>query len=146
MSIIRVEKNKNYTTICNVFLEDKRLSWKAKGILAYLLSRPDDWKIYKQHLKTVSKDGYDGTHTGFEELVKYGYASKKKYTIAGRWRFEYTIREIPFGNYRNGITVTENPELINTDVLSTEKLKKYNNNERLKKIKQLKNNFKIKSF
>lgn len=40
--IIRVEKHtKNFVILNKVFLEDKRLSFKSKGILTYLLSKPD---------------------------------------------------------------------------------------------------------
>lgn len=41
--IIRVEKHtKNFVVINKKFLEDKRISFKAKGILTYLLSKPDN--------------------------------------------------------------------------------------------------------
>ena len=42
-NIVRVEKNKNYTIINNTSLYDERLSWKAKAIHAFMLSKPDDW-------------------------------------------------------------------------------------------------------
>lgn len=43
MSIMRVEKNKDYTIMNRTALNDKRLSWKAKGTMAYMLSMPDDF-------------------------------------------------------------------------------------------------------
>ena len=45
MAVFRVEKNKNYTVMSNVHLRDGRLSLKAKGLLAMILSLPDDWNI-----------------------------------------------------------------------------------------------------
>ena len=36
------EKDSNYSVINNTGLKDERLSWKAKGILAYALTLPDD--------------------------------------------------------------------------------------------------------
>lgn len=42
MGIIRVKKDSNYSVINNTGLKDERLSWKAKGILAYALTLPDD--------------------------------------------------------------------------------------------------------
>jgi len=45
-NIIRVEKNKNYSVVNNTVLRDTKISWKAKGIMAYMLSKPDDWTFY----------------------------------------------------------------------------------------------------
>lgn len=46
MKIIRKDKKDNYTTIDNGYLQNKNLSFKAKGIMTYILSLPDDWVIY----------------------------------------------------------------------------------------------------
>ena len=35
MAVFRVEKDTNYTTICNYHLRDKTLSLKAKGLKSY---------------------------------------------------------------------------------------------------------------
>ena len=43
MAIFRIEKTKNYTVMSNYHLKDKRLSFKAKGLLSYMLSLPDCW-------------------------------------------------------------------------------------------------------
>ena len=46
--VIRVKKRpSNFVMMDKTFLEDDRLSYKAKGLLAYLLSKPDDWKVIK---------------------------------------------------------------------------------------------------
>lgn len=45
MSIIRVNKSEQYTVIANQPLNDERLSWEARGVLAYLLSKPDGWQV-----------------------------------------------------------------------------------------------------
>lgn len=43
MAVFRIEKNKNYTTMSNYHLRDRRLSLKAKGLLSLILSLPDGW-------------------------------------------------------------------------------------------------------
>lgn len=43
MAIFKIEKNKNYTVMSNYHLRDKSLSLKAKGLLSYMLSLPEDW-------------------------------------------------------------------------------------------------------
>jgi len=44
----------NFTILRNSTLEDTRLSWEARGMLAYLLSKPDNWVISTKHLITQS--------------------------------------------------------------------------------------------
>jgi hypothetical protein len=43
MERIKTIKNKNYTTISNVFLKDKEISLKSKGLLALVMSLPENW-------------------------------------------------------------------------------------------------------
>ena len=44
MNRIKVNKNKDYTTISNIFLKDNNLSLKAKGFLAVIMSLDDNYK------------------------------------------------------------------------------------------------------
>ena len=46
----RKRKKNGFTQVSNAMLEDTRLSWRAKGLLCYMLSRPDNWKINKTDL------------------------------------------------------------------------------------------------
>lgn len=48
MPVFRVEKNSNYTTMCNYHLRDQGLSLKGKGLLSMLLSLPDTWNYSAQ--------------------------------------------------------------------------------------------------
>jgi hypothetical protein len=71
--IVRTKKNRNYTTINNTVLEDERLSWRARGIAAYLLSKPDDWRIDHTHLWKNGKEGRDAVLAAMKELEDCGY-------------------------------------------------------------------------
>ncbi|EJD8529897.1 replication protein, partial [Staphylococcus pseudintermedius] len=52
MATFRVYKESgNFVTVHKDFIHDSNISWKAKGILLYLLSRPDDWQIYETELE-----------------------------------------------------------------------------------------------
>lgn len=78
-NIIRVEKRDNpYLIIDKTGLTDDRLSWKAKGLLAYLLSLPDDWTVRERDLAKRSKDGRDSTRSGIQELINNGYVIRKR--------------------------------------------------------------------
>lgn len=75
--IIRVEKNRNFTVIHNEFLRRKDLSWKAKGILAYVLHLPDDWEIRVTELIRHATDGKASFYSGWKELIKAGYVKSE---------------------------------------------------------------------
>lgn len=94
--IIRVEKSTNYSVINNDFLRRNDLSWKAKGIMAYLLTLPDDWTIYINELIKHSTDGRAGFYSGWNELKKEGYITRYPVREKGKIiRWETIVREIP---------------------------------------------------
>ena len=41
-TIIRAQRRHRFVIVDQRAVEDSRLSWAARGLLAYLLSRPDD--------------------------------------------------------------------------------------------------------
>lgn len=112
MSIIKVSKKKtNFTVIDNTGIQDKELSWKAKGLLCYLISLPDDWEINISDLKSRSKDGRDSTSAGIQELIENGYIIRQSFrNEGGQFIYTYTVFEVPQLENRNGKTVTENPK------------------------------------
>ena len=75
--IIRVENHtKNFVVLNKNFLEDKRLSFKSKGILTYLLSKPDDWTVRVNELISASTDGESSVRSALKELETCGYYRK----------------------------------------------------------------------
>ncbi|MCB2308874.1 helix-turn-helix domain-containing protein [Clostridium estertheticum] len=96
MATIRVQKNKDYSVISNVGLNDANLSFKAKGILAYLLSKPDDWTCQVQDLSKNSTDGRDSVYNGLKELRASGYLIKRPIKVNGKvTEWEEILFEIP---------------------------------------------------
>ena len=70
----KIKLKNGFTQISNTVLLDGRLSFKARGILALLLSRPADWRIYLSEISERSnKDGKKAIQSGFKELVDFGY-------------------------------------------------------------------------
>lgn len=108
MSKITIKKKtSNFTIIDNTCLQDISLSWKAKGLLTYLLHLPDDWTIYLNDLKNRSSDGKDSTRSGLDELIKNKYIKRKSIRLNGRFNgYEYEVFEKP---YQVGKTDTEKP-------------------------------------
>ena len=97
MPIYRTEKNKDYVVMSNVFLQRKDLSIKAKGLLAYMLSLPDDWKFTIGGLTSQLKECKSAVATMLNELESNGYLRRSyKRTVDGRIsEAVYEIHEHP---------------------------------------------------
>lgn len=77
--ILRTNKNKNYTTLCNVALNDPELSLKAKGLFAFLMSKPDDWRISYRGLAAQLKEGKVAILGALKELEDAGYLQRARH-------------------------------------------------------------------
>lgn len=73
MSVFKIEKNKNYTVMSNYHLRDRNLSYKAKGLLSFMLSLPEDWDYSINGLVAVSKEGVKAIKNILQELQRCGY-------------------------------------------------------------------------
>lgn len=123
--IHRCKKTTNFTCMLNYHLQDQKLSFKAKGMLSYLLSLPDNWKINLTHLATVSTESIDATRSCMRELIVAGYIERKKlHDKNGRILYEYIIDEHNFdkiSNLSKGLPHMENPAAVNPILLNTNK-------------------------
>jgi len=77
-TIFRIHKNKDFTILPNVTLQDENLTWGARGLLAFLLSLPDDWTVYNKHLYKSSPAGRVATDRIMKELISAGYIERKR--------------------------------------------------------------------
>ena len=94
--IHRRKKPSKYVQLDNRLLQDETLSWKAKGLLAYLLALPEDWQVNIADLTKRSTDGRDGTASGIKELVAAGYVFRERVTNRGRFEgYDYHVFEQP---------------------------------------------------
>lgn len=107
--IIRVKKcQNNFVMMDKTFLEDTRLSFKAKGILAYLLSKPDNWKVIVGNLVNYAADGKASVYAGLKELKECGYYQK------------VPVRDERGHFIRWESTIYENPELFEKSLETVE--------------------------
>lgn len=128
MAVFRVNRNKNYTHMANYHFRDKKLSWKAKGILSTMLSLPDNWDYSLAGLAALADDGLSATRSAVKELENYGYLNRQPIKENGKivdW--EYQIFEKPqvekplVENPQVGNPLVENRTQLNTKQLSTKK-------------------------
>lgn len=149
MTIIRVSRYTDpYSRIKRDVIQDGRLSWSAKGMLAYLLSLPESWEPHVSHLIKVSTGGRDAVYTIIKELRKYGYMEHhRQRDEAGRvQRAYYIVYEEPLASLNQlsallpakpeEVTTAEglphpvspdvvNPDLEKPDVLNNKYIKKH---------------------
>ena len=82
MSIIRAPRPEgNFYLLSKSISEDRRLSWAARGVLVFLLGKPDHWEISVAHLRgetaTSGKPtGRDGVYGLLQELINAGYVQR----------------------------------------------------------------------
>lgn len=97
MSIIRVEKTKNYTIISNYHFREKNMSLKAKGLLSLMLSLPENWDYSIAGLVAICKENETSIKTALDELKQFGYLEVIKKmpneTKTGRIEYEYIVYE-----------------------------------------------------
>lgn len=85
-----------FTVLSNAVLRDSRLSFKARGLLAYLLSLPDNWQTSAEHLATQSPDGAYSIRTALTELEEAGFIRRTKHRDdLGRVRTVTTVFDTP---------------------------------------------------
>ena len=130
-------KNANYTTISNVFLRDKELSLKAKGLLATILSLPENWDFSIKGICATIKEGTTAVYSAIDELKEHGYCKvvtnrNEKGMIVGN---DYTFYEDPSMenlNVGNQTQINTNISLPNTkDTDNKEKNKEEETNKEL---------------
>jgi len=90
----------HFTIIPNDWLRDERLSWKARGLLAYLMSHRVGWETSLERLASEGPDGRDAVRSGLTELTEAGYLAVRRArnadgTLAGTDFDLVDPREIP---------------------------------------------------
>jgi len=130
--ILHKLKTDNFTMIDNKVIRDKRLSWKAKGILVYLLSRQEGWRVQVSDIMQRSTDREVAVRSALRELRRYGYAKLEDIREGGRIvERRFTICEDgglidPYLLNRENL----NEEILNREILQLNKTGEENKTEK----------------
>ena len=126
MSVFKITKNNNYTVMSNYHLRDKNLSYKAKGLLSFMLSLPDNWDYSMRGLEKISKENIKAIRTILQELEKNKYLVRtRKQGEYGRFYYDYSIYETPYDlvpYYQKGYADNGHSQKdiqINTNIINT---------------------------
>jgi len=86
--IIRTPHRERFAVIDKRALEDDRLSWRARGLLAYLLSKPDYWEVMVGHLVKAAPTGRTIVRSTLRELEEFGYIVRTDQSHRGDGTFD----------------------------------------------------------
>ncbi|MFF7994745.1 hypothetical protein ACFZDG_33860 [Kitasatospora xanthocidica] len=98
MRIHRSAHARNFTVLPNALLQDRRLSYTARGLLADLLSRPDGRREDGRHMADTSPQGRGAIRRALKELTHAGY-------------YRVDIVRTPDGTVRSEAHVYDTPQL-----------------------------------
>lgn len=111
----------------NHCFKNKNLSYKAKGMLAAMLSFPDGWNFSVAGLAGLSTDGESSVKSALNELKQEGYvrvyAERDERGQISKWH--YDISEVPLDGENQEV---ENPDVENPHVDNQPSYKVLNNN------------------
>ena len=123
----RIDQEKDYTVVNNHILRDNTLSWRARGLFVYILSKPTTWKVYTKDLINQATEGRDAMRKAMAELIKAGYIEKHQINQNGTFgNVIYKVYQIPLTEK----PLTEKPL---TENQSTYKVKNKSNTELINK-------------
>lgn len=104
----------HFSTFSNEIIRDTRLSYKARGILLDLLSRPDNWRVSAKMLAANGVDGRDAIMSGLKELRDLGYiVTQRSQDDKGLWSTESVVYDTPRTAFPSSVEPSsENPVVI----------------------------------
>lgn len=123
MPIIHNETRERYTCIDNDALQTSTLSLKARGMLATLLSLPQDWSFNQQGLVNLCSDGLTAVRSALDELEELGYLDRSRVRDdAGRLgEAVWTVREKPISGKPTSVNPISEYRILDTLKLQSNK-------------------------
>jgi len=105
VSIIRSPRlESNFSIMSNAVIRDSRLSYRARGVLLEILSRPDNWRVSGDSLARSGKEGRDAILTALKELRDCGYIRTE-------------TKRLPNGRFETNNYVYDTPQDVSVSVL-----------------------------
>ncbi len=104
MTILRIQKHEtNFVVLDKTFVNDPNISMQAKGLLTYLLSLPNNWRVNIQDLTKRFSNGKHAISSTINELIKVGYIERyRSRKTTGKFAsMEYCVHEQPISTQLN---------------------------------------------
>jgi len=92
----RVGRHEPFENIPRRVLQDGTLSFRARGVLCYLLSKPDHWRTSAEKLARETTEGRDAIASALTELEERGYLVRRRVrTDGGRFGWVWAYGDDP---------------------------------------------------
>lgn len=106
--IIRAPRpDSHFTLLRNDVVRRQDLSFKARGLLAFMLSHPDNWRFRIDDLVKAGVDGRHAITTALDELEKATLITRRKTRRPdGTWQSQLIVFDTP----QLGITPVDNSD------------------------------------
>jgi hypothetical protein len=120
MTILRRNRNANYTAIPNTVAEDERLSLEARGLLLYLLVKPEKWEVRITDIQKRCGVGRDKAYRLINECIEAGYIDRvaERDADGKMLRYVHIVRDEPENMPlpENPKPLPEKPDPVNQDL------------------------------
>lgn len=95
--IIRASRPESgYAQLRNETLRDARLSFRARGVLAFILSHQEGYRLRSEDLVAQGAEGRDAIRSALAELQAAGYLSRRRFQDPeGHWVTESFVYDEP---------------------------------------------------
>lgn len=121
----------SFTMVPNQILRDSRLSWGARGLMAFIVSQKPGYSLSRQELIAASPIGRDGLKSLIDELREFGYLEISQSRKGGKFGASVMTTKLPTVSHSEPLTglpltaapSTENPLTpLNTKVINNTNL------------------------
>lgn len=107
-----------FTIIDNDVLQDEVLTFRALGLLVYILSKPDHWTISSEQLSSVHGEGRDAVRTSLLELETARYIRRERVQDdRGRWHTHTVVYDRPMGRTISSISTNDGFPVVGNPVV-----------------------------
>jgi hypothetical protein len=127
-----------FATVPNLLLNDNLITLKAKGLYAYIQSKPDNWEFSAERISRQLREGLPSIKSALQELEINGYLNRNRYqNKKGFWEVDYVLYDNPTienptaENLLSGKPTEENPTIGKP---SNNNNKEFTNKESIKDI------------
>ncbi|SER47475.1 hypothetical protein SAMN05421767_15811 [Granulicatella balaenopterae] len=97
MAIYKYNRNKGYESISRDFLQNNNLSLQARGLLAYMISMPEDYVFHKTQLQNCfAKNKTKSVNNAWNELLEENYIVAFKKREGMKYNYKYFFDQVPF--------------------------------------------------
>lgn len=94
----------SFTMVPNQILRDSRLSWGARGLMAFIVNQKPGYSLSRDELVTASPMGRKGLKTIIDELREFGYLEISQSRECGKFGASIMVTKLPSVSHSEPLT------------------------------------------